>query len=115
MKTEEKFVKIITVDDWGNVGYYLKVKLTAAGTWSHRDQDQSLRLKNGDKLEVRWPDKTLTRETCRIVPATRVVSDHGHDSEVTSERLFFKLKKFGASMEFDDFSKIRVRRAERTR
>jgi hypothetical protein len=107
----EKFAKIITLDDWGNVGYYLKAKKSSAGTWGHEEQDQSFRLKNGDKLVVKWPDGTLTNEVCKIVSVTNTVHDHGHEYTVKSERLYFAMKKFGAKVEFDDFSKIRVRRA----
>jgi hypothetical protein len=109
-KTEEKYVKIITVDDWGARGYYLKAAKSAAGTWSHRELDQSMRLKNGDRLEVLWPDGAITRTKARVIEVTETVHDHGHEYPTKSESLFLSLRVNGAKLDFDDFSKIRVRR-----
>jgi hypothetical protein len=115
-KTEEKFVKIITLDAWGSKGYYLKAKKSAAGTWGHEGQDQSFRLKNGDKLEVRWPDGTLTQTRVRIAEVTETVFDHGHEYPTRSENLYLRSEMKGTKVDLDTrdlLSKIRVRRARR--
>lgn len=112
-KTEEKFVKIITLDDWGAKGYYLKAKKSAAGTWGHEGQDQTFRLKNGDELEVRWPDGSITKTRARIVEVTETVHDHGHEYPTRSENLYLSVRVGGTKVDLDDFSKIRVRRVRR--
>lgn len=82
------FKKIVRVDDWGYVRYYLGARPDSPfGTWSHRNIDQSLLLKDGDELEILFPDKTRLTATAKVTVYTNRVSDHGHEYDVPSERL----------------------------
>lgn len=111
-----KFVHIVVVDDWGSKGYYLKAKKSAAGTWSHKDLDQTQRLKNGDALELQFPDGSVVAATAEVTPTKDWVYDSGHEYQTPSERLRLKLLKplNLRGLVFDDFSDfklLKVRRA----
>lgn len=110
----ENFVKVIPVDDWGSVGYYLKAEKGCGGTWSHATLDQSYRLKNGDKVEVRWPSGKVTDEVVRIVTHHTTVSDHGHQYPTDTETMHIELrdKERNIRVRFTDFDHIRIRRRE---
>lgn len=114
-KSDDKFTRIVEVDDWASAGYYLKAKLSASGTWSHRSLDQTHRLKNGDKLEVLLPDGTVVKATARVTVGQTSYSDMGHIYETTTEHLVLvpskKLQLHGLDVNFTDLKKVRVRRA----
>lgn len=86
-KKSDGFYQPIAVDDWGNVGYYLSAVQSDSGTWGHAEQDQSLRLKEGDKVLVRWPDKSESEEVLVSRGYTRTINDMGHKYEVSGDYL----------------------------
>lgn len=112
-KSAEPFRKIVVVDDWGSVGYYLNAKLGPSGTWSHRDLDQNDRLKDGETLEVETPDGTSFPATARVEKVTGSYSDHGTSGTVPSEYLTLvpkkPLKLYGMKVELD-IGQVKVRR-----
>lgn len=112
---EERFTKIVVVDDWASVGYYLKAAKSASGTWSHSSLDQTHRLKDGDKLEVLCPDGTVVKARAAVTEHPTSYHDHGHTYETRTEHLALvplkPLKLFGLDVNLTDLKKIRVRRA----
>lgn len=110
-----KFVKIKMVDDWCNVGYYLKVNATQYGTSGHSTQDQSYRIKNNDKFEIMLPDGHVIEATAKITVHHTSYNDMGHTYNTTTERLKLvsveKLKCHGLNVDITDhLEKIKVRR-----
>lgn len=112
-KKTKKFVKIHEVDDWGNKGFYLKKP--EGVTHSHRDMDQAYRLKDGEVLEVEFPDKSVVKAVAKITQTTNWVSDSGNEYPVPTEdlRVVFLTPLNFRGIEFawwSNFLNIKVRR-----
>lgn len=103
MKPPDKdgFYKVMALDDWGVVNYWLGGSLSSAGTASNRDQDPAMRLKNGDKVKVKWPDGKVSNEVVNIREYTNTVYDMGHQYDVKAEFGFLKSKVRGMAVEID--------------
>lgn len=84
-KAVKKFVRIHEVNDWGAKGFYLKKP--EGITHSHRDMDQAFRIKDGETLEVEFPDGSVFEAVAKVTATTNWVSDHGHEYSVPSEEL----------------------------
>lgn len=104
MKPPDKdgFYKVMAIDDWGYVQYFLGGSASEPfGTHSIQDQDPAMRLKDKDKVKVKWPDGKVTNEVVVITKGTSYVSDMGHDYTVERDVGVLKLKVRGQTVEVD--------------
>lgn len=104
MKKQDKdgFYKVMAINDWGCVQYFLGGSASEPfGTHSLQEQDQSMRLKNNDKVKVKWPDGKVTNEVVTVEDSYQEVHDHGHSDTVKGDRAFLKLKWRGKVVEVD--------------
>lgn len=104
-----EFSRIVEINDWNNTGFYVGVK-APKGTHSHGDFDQHKRLKNGEALEVLWPDGTTLKTKAEVSQVGVEYNDHGHDIRTVSDELVLPISIYGAIVRLTDFSKIKVRR-----
>lgn len=108
-REQSEFTRIVEVNDWYNVGFYVGVK-TPKGTHNHGDFDQNKRLKNGEALEVLWPDGTMLKTKAEVSKVNVTYDDHGHEYGTTSDELVLPVLIYGATVRLTDFSKIKARR-----
>lgn len=112
--TTMEFVKIEAVDDWASVGYYLSYDgmPPKGSTRSHRDFDQRYRIKDGDVLEVKWPNGQVTKEVFFVQEVPTSYMDHGHRYDTTTENMYihFRDSARGVITPYNDWSKVTVRR-----
>lgn len=76
-------VQIRVEDDWGQLRYY-------AG---------SRELREGDTVELWWPNNMAHVKRVYATTQTREVSDHGVTRSVKSARLCVRVRRYGASLE----------------
>ena len=76
----------------------------------HSDQDQSYRINPGDRVDVMWPDKSVSCEVLVKKTVYTSVSDMGHDDEITYSRPIIKKVLNGKIVEIMDFNGLRFKR-----
>lgn len=59
-----------------------------ASNWGYWDELDGEPLVDGERLAVRWPDGTLTAETCRVEKGVIHYSDHGHPGTGPDNKAF---------------------------
>lgn len=96
-----KFKKIQKVNDWGRWSYYTDVVRDTFGMVSERSQDQSKRIKAGDTITVRWPNKKITKCKTKGLEQINPIHDHGFSDSVLTERLVVRQKIHGMPVDID--------------
>lgn len=87
------FRTIGVCNDWASESYYIGtiVHDQPFGTVSARNQDESRRIKNGDRLEMVWPNGHVEAVTAVITERRTSYGDMGHTYDTTTEDLVFAL------------------------
>ena len=112
----KKFEKIGVCNDWAYETYYIGPIVTTPPfhTHSFQAQDQTRRIKNGDLLELKWPNGDVEEAIAIITERETSYGDMGHTYTTKTEDLSFRLKDkkrgtFTVPMEALEF---KVRRKE---
>jgi hypothetical protein len=87
------------------------VKLTRDNNWGslyYRHDEKTLEFNEGQKLRVKWPDGTKTKETITMYYHTEQVSDHGHSYHETSILPGITVQYKGLKLFVDNLEKILV-------
>lgn len=108
---EDGWRKPVLINDWGSEAYFLKAIMSDAGTWGHSEQDQTQRLKTGDRLEVRWPNNRVTVETLKSVKCHSSVSDMGHEYPVSYDQVYIETEVNGHKVTITNLKDLSVKRA----
>ena len=95
------FHKLQHVNDWGVDGWFLWLT-SHPGDMS--GQDQSVRLRDGTKVEVKWPEGTVSKEVIVAKKEIVTVGDMGHTYKTTTERLYVSQRVNGVEW-FVDISR----------
>jgi len=78
------YVRLKEHSDWGTLYLALPGKgLSPSGTSS---ASRGLKFRDGQKVHVRWPDKSETLETIVLKTHREHISDMGHEYDVTCKR-----------------------------
>jgi len=97
-KDEDGWCMPVVVNDWGVDAYFLRAQKSDMGTWGIQEQDQSQRLSEGDRVQVRWPNGKVTFEKIVGESHSVTIGDMGHDYHTATERLFVERKVDGKKM-----------------
>lgn len=105
-KSTAQWIHLEMGNDWGFNYYALK----ARDEGGYDDRSQALKLTEGEKVRVRFPDKTVEEVVLKVREETESVSDHGHSSDVTSNIYFFDHESRGLNFEVS-IADVEVERA----
>lgn len=79
------YIKLEEHNDWGAL--YLSLPGRGlSGTFQTADRKNGISFVDGQSIHVAWPDGTQSQETIVHRELSVVVSDHGHQNVVRSDR-----------------------------
>jgi hypothetical protein len=67
------------------------LRLSVLSNWGYWDQLDGVTLEDGEALEVRWPDGTITRELVVIKSTVFQTYDHGHRCDCSRVEAFVEV------------------------
>ena len=72
------------------------MRVLVKSNWGWWDQLDGETLRDGDLLEVTWPDGATTTETVVTRTTYEMVGDHGHDERTPRVEAFVAIRHRGA-------------------
>jgi hypothetical protein len=87
--------KVIVIDDWGHLGFFLRIVESDSGTRGLSEQDPTWRLRLGQCWQVRYPDGHVDQAVIDRDPVSRDVSDHGRKYYVGTFQLVVRHNTHG--------------------
>lgn len=106
-KPAKVFLPLQTINDWEAERTYLTAqKLTS----NHANIDQKLRLLNGEKLELEWPNKKRTPAKVISSPRSVEYQDMGSRCTALSEFFAIEVEVNGAKLRLTNFKQLKARR-----
>lgn len=107
MKKNEGFTVIGVCNDWASESFYVGPIVSKDGMHSFQEQDQSRRIKNGDKLLVKLLSGKVVKATAKVWEENTSYGDMGHTYTTKTDRLLLDCGD-GLVASFD---KVKVKRA----
>jgi len=66
-------------------------KVVVYSNWCYIDQLAGIDLQDGERVAVRWPDGTVTKETVGVDSSTEETTDHGHRCPIPIRKSYIDL------------------------
>lgn len=70
------------------------------GDWAYIDQLDGISLKDGERLHVKWPDGTITIETCAIDRDTFTYNEMGHEGKGPNHKAYLAISYKGVEVRY---------------
>ncbi|HLC78121.1 MAG TPA: hypothetical protein VJH92_03280 [Candidatus Nanoarchaeia archaeon] len=93
-----KYISLRLNDNWGNKSYYTKGKTS-----------REVEFKDGQELNVQWPDDTITEEKVKMSYYSEHINDMGHEYAVSGKLPTFRIKVSGLEVIVDNFEGLKFR------
>ena len=90
-----RWVKLETGNSWGET--YLSEK--ARDKRGMYDPSRAVKFTEGQDVNIRWPDGSVTHEIITLVTTSGSVLDHGHRYGTSSTIPYLKVKVHGALLQ----------------
>jgi hypothetical protein len=72
-------------------------KVTVRSNWGYWDELDGEILKNGERVNVRWPDGSETQETVRVEKTSFQSEDHGHRCDIPVHKAYVDVNVRGVA------------------
>ena len=98
-----KYIGLKLNDNWGNKSYSTR-----------GNNPIEVEFKEGQELNVQWPDDSLTIEKIRMSNYSEHINDMGHEYTVNGQIPAIKIKVRGLEIVVDNISKLKFRKDQLT-